>query len=73
MGGDVALPYFCAAGLVIVGFFLLLKMGSKIGWVFLAAAVIWGYVLLKPVVRQAQTGGVTPEQNRRGYYRKAPQ
>lgn len=73
MGGDVALPYFCAAGLLIAGVYLLLKVGSKFGWLLVAAAAIWSYTLLKPVAHQAQRGGVTPEQNSRGYYRKAPQ
>lgn len=65
------MPLVGAAAILIVGFFILLKGGSKWGWLFIAGAVAWAYTTVQPVIRQSQTGTSTPEQGRRGYYKKA--
>ena len=64
------MPLIGAAALIIVGFFIVMKGGSKWGWLFIAGAVVWAYTTMQPVIRQSQTGTSTPEQSRRGYYKK---
>lgn len=64
-----ALPLIAAAVVLIIGLFILVKGGSKWGWLFIAGAAYWAYVIMQPVIEETQPGRTTPEQNRRGYYR----
>jgi hypothetical protein len=56
--------------LVIIGFALVMKAGSKFGWLVIAAAGVYAWFVLQPVIHGARRGAATPEQNRSGYYRK---
>ena len=64
---DILYPLIGCIVLTIIGFFVLLKGGSKVGWLFIIGAVIWGLYIVKPIIAQAQQRA-TPEQGR-GYYR----
>jgi hypothetical protein len=48
-------PLAIMAVLVAVGFFLVLYRGSKIGWLFVVAALVYGWTVAKPII--VQSGG----------------
>lgn len=66
--GDILYSLIGALILVIIGFALVLKAGSKAGWLFIAGAAIWAYYSVQPIIEAAHTRA-TPEQSSRGYYR----
>ena len=70
MGNDMVMSLVGAVAVIIVGFFIAVKGGRKWGFLVVAAGLVWGYTTLQPVIRSAGRGTATPEQNRRGYYRK---
>jgi hypothetical protein len=53
MPSDVLYPLLGAAAVVIVGFAIVMKGGSKFGWIAVAAGIVWAYYTLQPVIRQA--------------------
>ena len=51
-------PLAIVAVLVAVGFFLILYRGSKIGWLFVVGALVYGWIEVKPII--VQSGGRAP-------------
>ena len=52
--GDALYPLLGAGALVVVGFFFIMKLGNKLGWLIIAGAVFWAYTALKPTIESAQ-------------------
>ena len=53
MPTDVLYPLLGAGVVVIIGFAIVMKAGSKLGWIAIAAGVAWAYYSLQPVITQA--------------------
>jgi len=72
MGGsmDILYPMVGVLILVIIGFALVMKAGNKLGWIVIAAAAVYAWFVLQPVIHGARRGAASPEQNRSGYLRK---
>ena len=47
---DIMYPMIGALVVLIIGFAIVMKGGSKYGWIFIAAAVVWAYMTMKPVM-----------------------
>jgi hypothetical protein len=70
MAGYDALPLISIAVLLIIGLMLVIRFRSKFGWLIVAAAVVWGYKSVQPVIDIARPGSSVPAPDeRRGYYR----
>ena len=52
--GDALYPLLGAGALVIVGFFFIMKLGNKLGWLIIAGAVFWAYTALQPAIESAR-------------------
>ena len=48
--GDALYPLLGAAIIAVVGFAILLKGGSKFGWIIVAGACGWAWVTLQPII-----------------------
>ena len=70
-GADLTMSLVGAGALVIIGFFLILKAGSKLGWLFVIAAAIWAFYSLLPTIRNAQRSPAG--QQGQDYYRRSSQ
>ncbi len=59
---------------LLIGFLLVMKAGNKIGWLFVAAACVYGYVALGPQIKQigAQKAGKPANPGASSNYYKAP-
>lgn len=59
VGADALMgPLAIVAVLVAIGFFLILYRGSKIGWLFVAGALIYGWIAVSPII--SRSGGRAP-------------
>ena len=53
-GADLTMSLVGAGALVVIGFFLILKAGSKLGWLFVIAAAIWAWYAVQPTIQEAR-------------------
>ena len=53
--GDLMGPLAIVAVLAAVGLVLLMVRGSKFGWIFIAAAVLYAFYALAPMVKATRT------------------
>ena len=53
-GADLTMSLVGAGALVIVGFFVVMKTGHKLGWLIVVAAAIWAYYALQPTIQDAR-------------------
>jgi hypothetical protein len=69
-GADMMMSLVGAGALVVIGFFLILKIGNKLGWLFVVAAAIWAFYTLQPTIQDARRSPAgQPGQD---YYRRPP-
>ncbi len=67
-GGDLLYNLLAAGIILVVGFFLVMKAGNKIGWLIVAAAAVYGFMALKPTIQRAGVRNAAPGAG--GYYQK---
>jgi hypothetical protein len=52
--GDALYPLLGAAILAVIGFALVMKAGSKFGWLVVAGACVWAWFILQPAIMAAR-------------------
>lgn len=68
MSQDILMPMVGAVAGLVAGFFLVLKMEQKWGWLIVAAAAVYAFYTIQPVIQSARTG--QGSQPAGGYYRR---
>ncbi len=64
--GSIMMPLAIVAVLVAAGFALILFKGSKIGWILVAAGLVYGWFSIQPIITGASSRTGQPS---RGYTR----
>ncbi|MGI8908034.1 MAG: hypothetical protein ACR2IE_16275 [Candidatus Sumerlaeaceae bacterium] len=52
--GDALYPLLGAAIVAVIGFAILMKGGSKFGWLVVAGACVWAWFILQPAITAAR-------------------
>lgn len=59
--GDALYPLVGAAILAVIGFAIVMKGGSKFGWIVVAGACVWGWFILQPAITAARRSSASQQ------------
>jgi hypothetical protein len=70
MESDILYPLLGAAIIAVIGFAILMKGGSKFGWLIVAGGCVWAWFILQPVIMKTRQSSAAQQGS--SYYNVNP-